>query len=593
MTISNDIVSLYRARLATESGAVVKDWGGKLSIALTYPNYYRLGMSNLGFQIVYHLLNERSRVVAERVFLPEGQEMSLYLRSGKPLLSLESQIPLYEFDLVAFSLSFENDYPNVLHVLELARIPLLAEERSAPMPLVMAGGITTFLNPEPLSRFVDFFLLGEAEANLNEFIDQLLEFNTDRASRKEVAANLAMNMQSLYAPLLYRPEYHKDGTLKAFIPENNQVPERIKVACSATGGFSKKRMPVSTITTPDTEFGNKVLVELGRGCGRSCRFCAAGYVYRPPRPYETALLSASVSKAMKRSRQVGLLSPAVSDVPGIEEVTAMIIERGCSFSVSSLRAEALTQGLLDTLKLAGQKTITIAPEAGSERLRRTINKHLTSEQITEAVRMIARTRDFSVRLYFLIGLPTETDDDVNEIVELVKGVKHHMIRESAKRGTMGRIKLSVNCFVPKAFTPFQWFPMEDLESLKKKQKWLKKSFGKAGGIGISSDVPKWAYVQTLLSMGDRRVGSILMMAHKSRGDWTRALRFSDVNPDFFVYRPKGFDELLPWDFIDNGILKKHLTKEYSLALKGEESDICRVGECYRCGVCSTPGNRNL
>lgn len=589
MTRAGDIVSLYRARLRDENGAVTKDWGGRVSVALAYPNYYRLGMSNLGLQIVYALINQRSDVVAERVFLPEGEEMSLYLRSGRPLLSLESQKPLYEFDLVAFSLSFENDYPNVLQILELGGIPLAAEERARPMPLVVAGGVTTFLNPEPLSSVVDLFLLGEAEANLDPFLDAFFEVAPTRVEREEILRSLARSVPGVYVPRFYRPEYHADGTLKAFVPTEGQLPEKVRVPRLSTGGFAKRGMPVSAITTPQTEFSSKVLVEVGRGCGHSCRFCAAGYVYRPPRVYDESLLGGIIQKALDRTGQVGLVSPAVSDVPGIEALTTMILDRGGAFSVSSLRAETLTAGLLNNLKSAGQKTITIAPEAGSERLRRAINKHLPTDRIMETVSLIASAGDFSIRLYFLIGLPTETDEDVHEIVELVKKIRHHMIKGSAARGSIGRIRLSVNCFVPKPFTPFQWFPLEDVESLKRKQKWLKQALAKAGGVQVGLDVPKWAYIQALLSMGDRRVGAMLRLAHEFGGDWNRAFRHSSVNPDFYVYRPKEINERMPWDFIDNGILKKHLIKERDLALKGEESDICHVGECRRCGVCAGDG----
>lgn len=579
--MSEKMASLYRARLAKEKGAVRKDWGGRISVALVYPNYYRVGMSNLGFQTVYHLFNENENVVAERAFLPDEPETSLYLEAGKGLLSLESLSPLQEFDIVAFSLSFENDYPNILKILQAGRIPLLSEERKDLHPLIMAGGITTFLNPEPLALFVDCFLLGEAEANLSEFL-AVFEDARNNHDRREVLQILARTVKSLYVPELYRVEYYRDGTVKAMEPVEAHIPEKVAVAC-----HDSPRAPVTTtkILTEETEFSNRILVELGRGCGRSCRFCAAGYVYRPPRIRHESDLTECVQETLEKCDRIGLLSAAVSDIPGIEKLTGLIAKKGGDFSVSSLRADSLSEALLEDLKTTGQKTLAIAPEAGSERLRKVINKHLTEAQIIDAVGLITSTGGFNLRLYFLIGLPTETREDVREILHLVRRMKHQMIKESRSRGRMGQIKLSINCFVPKPFTPFQWFPLENVSSLKEKQKWLRKALGKEGGVRVSFDIPKWAYVQCLLSMGDRRVGAILLKAHELNGDWKKAFRSTEINPDFFVHRARGLKEILPWDFMDHGIHKEYLIKEYKLSLKAQESDVCHVGECERCGVC--------
>jgi radical SAM family uncharacterized protein len=580
--VSETIVSLYRERLAREKGTVKKDWGGKISIALTYPNHYSTGMSNLGFQVLYQLFNGMGNVVAERIFLPDRREMSLYLETGKSLLSLESQAPLEKFDLVAFSLSFENDYPNILKILELGKIPLLSEDRTDFHPYIMAGGINTFLNPEPLAAFFDFFLLGEAEEILDDFLVAFAEIRHTPGSRRDVLRNLAQNVRSSYIPSLYHIEYHADGTIKSRAPIEGHVPEKVKVACQT---FTDAPVNVSSITTTETAFADRVLIELGRGCGRSCRFCAAGYVYRPPRVHSDAELLSCVDNVMKNRNRLGLLSAAVSDTPGIEHITGHIVEKGGHFSVSSLRADSLTEPLLRHLKDVGQKTLAIAPEAGSERLRKVINKHLSQDQIIKSSVMIANTGAFDLRLYFLIGLPTETGDDVVEILDLVKSMKHHIIKASRSRGKIGQIRLSVNCFIPKPFTPFQWFPMESVSELKEKQKWLRRVFGREGGVKVNFDVPKWAYVQSLLSTGDRRVSSILMLVHQYEQDWKKAFRHSDLNPDFFVHRPKRLDEILPWDFVDHGIDKDYLIREYKLALKARQSDICHVGECERCGVC--------
>ena len=303
--MSKKIISLYRDKLSREEGAVIKDWGGKLTVALVYPSTYYLGMSNLGFQIVYGLFNRNPGVVAERFFFPEETEKSLYLQSGTPLLSLETQRPLHDFDLVAFSLSFENDFPNILQILDLGKIPLLSEERGNRYPLIMAGGVTTFMNPEPLSSFMDLFLLGEAEACLEEFMAFLLAFETEQASREETLLHLARNIPGVYVPSFYRVAYKKDGTIQSFAPNIRGVPEKIRVASSAEGGYFRDGSPVSSIITPETEFGDKVLIELGRGCGHSCRFCAAGYVYRPPRVYDDSSLRTCVQDSIKKGETSG------------------------------------------------------------------------------------------------------------------------------------------------------------------------------------------------------------------------------------------------------------------------------------------------
>ena len=580
--MSDKIVSLYRAKLALEKGAICKDWGGRLSIALVYPNYYRVGMSNLGFQTVYGFLNRRNDVVAERVFLPEEQELSLHLGAGKGPLSLESQSPLKKFDIIAFSISFENDYPNILKILDLAGIPFLREKREEFHSVVMAGGITSFLNPEPLADFFDLFFLGEAESGLDEFIDIFKEYHSRNHVKGHILKGMAVKCSSAYVPSLYDVHYKNDGIIASRECRVKDISLSITPAIQKEADLEINR---SVVLTPDTEFSDRILIELGRGCGRSCRFCAAGFVYRPPRFQDSNAIQECVDDSINECKRFGLLSASILDTPGIEDIFKDILEKGGTFSVSSLRADLLNENTLRLLKKSGQKHLAIAPEAGTERLRRVINKHMTQRQITDTVKMIARVGDFSLRLYFLIGLPTETKEDIRGIHELVKKIKHNMIKESRSRGRIGHIRLSVNCFIPKAFTPFQWFAMESVKELKEKQKWLRKAISKEGGVSISFDVPKWAYLQALLSMGDRRVGAILAKAHEYDHDFSKAFRHSELNPDFFVRRPKGLNEVLPWDFIDNGIKKEFLRKEYKLALKEKESDICNVGNCDRCGVC--------
>lgn len=577
-----NITTLYRRRLSKERGTVKKDWGGKISVALIYPNYYQVGMSNLGFQIVYGILNDNPAIVSERAFLPEEEELSIYKRTDRPLLSFESQTPLQRFDLLAFSLSFQNDYPNVLTMLDLSKIPLLGKDRGEDHPLIVAGGVATFMNPEPLADFIDCFLLGEGEVILKRFFQTYLDLPSSAAKKQEALRILAEEVEGVYVPSLYRVTYKGDGSIGSFEPSIPTIPPRVRAVRQVP---HKGPLPRSKIITPSTEFSDTILVEVNRGCGIGCRFCAAGYVYRPPRAIEEEQILASLEEILAENNRIGLISPSASDLPGIERLTSYILDNGGDFSVASLRAGSLTKGLIENLKRSGQKTLTIAPETGSERLRRVVNKKLTTEQIIEAIILIARTGLFHIKLYFMIGLPTETREDMKDIVSLVKSIRHYVIKESKGRKRIGRIRLSINCFVPKPFTPFQWFPMDTVDSLKEKQTLLKRSLSGEGGIGISFDVPKWAYIQSLLSMGDRRVGQMLLATHRNKGDWRKTFRSSDLNPDFFVYRAKDLDERLPWDFIDHGIQKSFLQEEYHLALASIESPPCAVGSCRRCGVC--------
>ena len=409
-----DIVSIYRTRLAREKGAVKKDWGGRLSVALTYPNYYRLGMSNLGFQVVYDILNQRSDVVAERVFLPEGQEMSLYLQSGKSLMSLESQTPLQKFDLVAFSLSFENDYPHILSILDNIGLPLRAEHRGDEDPLLLAGGVASFINPESIAPFFDCFLIGEAEVILPRFIKIFNPGNSKHAT----LISIARNVQGAYVPAFYRVDYQPDGTIASFSPLEDVPP-------SVTRTYLKdltRTATCSAILTSDTTFDRTYMIEVGRGCPHGCRFCSAGFIYRPPRFRPISELIKNINQGICQTRRIGLVGSAVSDLPGIGDLCVQYMNEDVRLSFSSLRADKISTELLSALAQSKVKTATIAPDAGSERMRKVINKGITEEAILAAAEALVANGIPNLKLYFMIGLPTETEEDQEKSLDLVRWI---------------------------------------------------------------------------------------------------------------------------------------------------------------------------
>jgi radical SAM family uncharacterized protein len=561
-----------------ESGAIKKNWQGRKTVALVYPNTYHVGMSNLGFQTVYSQFNGFDGVVCERVFLPATES-----QNGKPPYSLESNRKLSDFDVIAFSISFENDYPNILTLLAKADLTLFSDHRNDKSPLVMAGGVTCFLNPEPIAPFIDAFLIGESEGIIPALVQWITNDLRPDIPRKDRLLKLAQTVPGVYVPLFYEPQYHHDGTLSHFIPSKD-VPPKIKALhpldLSSDNCFS-------TILTTDTTFDNTFLIEVSRGCAHGCRFCSAGFIYRPPRFRTRKHLEKNILTGKARTHRIGLVGAAVSDLPDIDRLCADSSTKGLQIGFSSLRADALSATLMRALKNSGVKTATIAPDAGSKRLRTVINKGLSEESILAAVHTLVDYDIPNIKLYFMIGLPTETNDDIHAISALCKKIKHTFLTSSRHKGKMGAITVSLNCFVPKPFTPFQWVAMDDIKSLKNKIKQIKQNLGKIANLRVHADIPRWAFIQAILSRGDRRVAQLLLTAHENGGNWAQALKTAPINPLFYAQRERNENEFFPWDFIDHGIDKAFLWKEFKRALAEKPSPACPMEpqRCRLCGVC--------
>jgi radical SAM superfamily enzyme YgiQ (UPF0313 family) len=582
--VSARLKARLKKLLAQEQGAIIRDWGARWPLALVFPEIYPVAMGNLGFQTMYHLINAEPRLTCERAFFPTPEDWPEHRRTRTPILTLESQRPLRDFAAVAFSISFEADYPKVLQILAQANIPLLAAARREEDPLVLAGGVAAFLNPEPLAPFIDAFILGEGEVAALDSLNFLAEASPSRP-RPEILREMAQTFPGIYIPAGYQPRYAPDGVLMAFeaepgFPERIVVPRLADLAGPAT---------CSHLLAPRSEWGEMFLVEVGRGCTRGCRFCAAGFIYRPPRDRQAAALLPTLDQGLVQGRKIGLVGAAVSDHPEVKAICRHILAAGGELGIGSLRADSLDEDLAGLLVQGGVKTVALAPEAGSERLRRVINKGLTEADLANAALALARAGIDQLRLYFMVGLPTETMDDIREIARLTKYLQHRVIKDTKGRKKFRQITLSVASFVPKPWTPFQWVPLAEVKELKERQKLLRQELSGIKEVRVHTDLPKWAYTQALIARGDRRVGEMLLLAQE-RG-WQQALRHSPVNPDFFVYRQRNPDELFPWDFLDFGLKKEFLREEYELALAGRQSPPCQPEACRRCGVCG--GGENL
>ncbi|SNB47835.1 radical SAM protein [Geobacter sp. DSM 9736] len=549
------IIESYRKRLAAESGAYAKR-GGRLSVCLVYPNRYRTAMSNLGFQTVYALFNEHPEVICERAFLPDDDELAEYRKAGTPLLSLESQRPVADFDLLAFSVSFESDYLHIPAIFDLAGIPPFAADRESRHPLVMAGGAALFLNPEPVAELMDLVVVGEAEPLLPELLALLLETaGSDRRSLLERACRLS----GLYVPSFYRVLY--EGPAVAKREETGGAPPTVERRWERALDEHPTR---TVIAAPDTEFSDMHLVELSRGCPRGCRFCAAGFIYWPYRQRSLEVMKEEAEEGVLRKEKVGLVGAAVSDYRGIGELSRHILEKGGRVSVSSLRIDGLDDEMIEVLKASGHKTVALAPEGGSQRLRDLIGKNIREEQILAACDRLIGHDILNLKLYFIIGLPTETPADLEEMIRLVNKIRERVVEAARANRRLGEIVLSVNPFIPKPFTPFQWCGMEDLKSLEKKVRLLQKAVAGLSNVRMQVESLREAQLQAFLSRGDRRLARWLVLSHQN-GSWKRAAKEIGLDVTQFAERTIPLEEILPWGFIAGGAGMEHLRREYEKA----------------------------
>jgi radical SAM superfamily enzyme YgiQ (UPF0313 family) len=549
--------------LSKEVGYVRKPHTDRIRVALAFPNTYFVGMSNLGFQTVYQLFNAHDDVVCERMFFPPKQQLKEQLASRMPLITLESQSLVRDFDVIAFSVSFEWDYTNILTMLRLAGVPLRAADRTKRDPLVVIGGAVTFVNPEPLALFADVIAAGEGE----ELVPTLIEAFRNGGDRQDLLKTLAPK-RGFYIPSFYEVDYLPDGSIGRFVPrEGTGAPPVVRKAALAT--TQAVEPPCTQIFTPDTEFGSRFLIEVVRGCANLCRFCWAGYNYLPVRAFPADRILERAKEARAHSSHAGLVSIALCDHPEIDRILSGLAEMGYSITPASLRLDDLTENIVRRLRQSGEKTLTIAPETGSDRLRRVINKTVTNEEILDRAELIFGNGIENLKLYYMIGLPTETDEDLQAIRDLTLQMREIMLKHAKGRGQVGRIIGSVNPMIPKPSTAYQWLPMEDPSVIDKKIQRLRSLTADIDNVFFNIKSERHSFYQALLSLGDRRVAPAIEAAEANGGDWRKAVADAGVDADFYVFREKRDDEVLPWSIIDGGMKQTFFRNELDKSYREE------------------------
>ena len=529
--------------------------GGDVRVVLCYPNTYFVGMSNLGLQSIYGLLNREPGVVCERSFLPDPEDMGAFRQEMGTLFSLESHTRVQEFDIVGFSVSYELDLPNVVRILDLAGIPVHSADRDESWPLIIAGGAITFLNPEPLADFVDAFVVGEGEDAVRALVRMHREGG--RGSRAQYLRALA-TIPGVYVPSLHQVEY--DGIRITSRTAEEGVPARVPRQVVSPLDF-----PTTTaIITPHTEFSRSFLVEVSRGCPYLCRFCVVGYVYTPNRWRDLDLVRGACDLGLQHTNRIGLMGAVVNLYPRMPELTRYLLGRGARCSFASLRADSLSDAVVEAIEASGQETLTLAPETGDVDLRWFVNKKMSNEALLRAVDKGASRGVRNFRLYLMVGLPHETPASIEATIDVIHQV-HGVVRNRARKGAT--LSVSVSQFVPKAGTPFQWMPMQRPELAEESMKTITAHFRKAPGLKLHTESPRWCRIQGLLARGDRRLGKVLERVawDGSARAWERAMEAEGLDLDAFLHAERLPEEAMPWDVVQSPDLRSRMLLELDKA----------------------------
>ena len=573
-----NLIAGIKKIVTAETGTKIYAPGLRTPVAFLYPNHYNLGMSNLGLHILYQVLDGMG-LACERFFLPEKKDLPEYRRSKTPLFSLETQRALNIFPYVCVMMSFEMDYENLLVMLDLGRLPLRSSARSEQDPLVIIGGPCATFNPEPLAPIGDIFVIGEGEETLPRLLHALETGKKEHLSRLELLRRAAQ-VPGVYVPVFYHPVYSEaagQGPELTAMEAEKDVPATIRRQWV-------KRLDdyphTSAIVTSETEFRNMYIVEVARGCGRHCRFCMAGYCFRKPRNRNLECLLADIKRRPDVTAKVGLMGAAVSDYPQMKELTRALLVQQIPFSVASLRADTLDEELTRALAQSGQKTMTVAPEAGSVRMRAAINKGITAEHVYHAMELAAAEGMANVKLYYMLGLPGEEAEDAEAMIAMIHKVRQDM----DALGHKGDLIVSVNAFVPKPFTPYQWSELCDLKTLKKRFKDLNEAFRQDRRVKIITESLKETELQAVLARGSRLMGEALLNSYTNKLSYKQAL--ADLGIDFSAYAHRRFTpgQCLPWSHLDMGVREEYLLKELEKSGRGDFTTGCFEG-CRRCGVC--------